>query len=179
MTDIELRLPDWIKRYVKDDRHPVLSTARILALKVLNRINNQYWVEWAYEMLLAGFETENLIILTGMMEPFDYFEMQNLTGKVLAELNLDYTNKDKVIIQYTSYLTQQALLGTESIMKVLSELRNVYIELDYYDLLQEFYFLYYAKEDLIESEVQWYVNGVDRGNIDQVIRNYFKQWGHN
>jgi len=32
---------------------------------------------------------------------------------------------------------------------------------------------------LIESDVQWYVNGVDRENIDQVILNYFKEWGQN
>lgn len=40
---------------------PVKSTAEILALKALNRDINKTWVDWAVEMLMAGFDTENCI----------------------------------------------------------------------------------------------------------------------
>lgn len=34
----------------------------------------------------------------------------------------------------------------------------------------DFYLLYFAKDDLNESEIQWCWNGADRTNIDQIIR---------
>ena len=36
----------------------VKSTLEILALKALNRDINKTWVDWAVEMLIAGFDTE-------------------------------------------------------------------------------------------------------------------------
>ena len=68
---------------------PVASTAEILAYKALNRDIGRSWVDWAIEMLFAGFETEHLIILAGETEPYNQFKLQELTNKVLSELQLD------------------------------------------------------------------------------------------
>jgi len=51
----------------------VKSTTEILAFKALNRDINKTWVDWAVEMLMAGFDTENLTILAGEFEPFNQF----------------------------------------------------------------------------------------------------------
>ena len=61
---------------------PVKSTTEILALKALNRDIDKFWVNWAVDMLLAGFDTENLIILAGESEPFNQFQLEllHLTG---------------------------------------------------------------------------------------------------
>lgn len=40
----------------------------------------------------------------------------------------------------------------------------------------DFYLLYFAKDDLNESEIQWYWNGADRINIDQIIRKVFEDY---
>lgn len=40
----------------------------------------------------------------------------------------------------------------------------------------DFYLLYFAKDDLNESEVQWYWNGADRINIDLIIKNAFQYY---
>jgi len=155
---------------------PVAATAEVLAYKVLNRLTDKAWVDWAYSMLVAGFETEHLLILAGMQEPLEYFEMRSLTDNVLAELRLDYSNTDEVIANYASYLSKQGLTNEIPSFKVLKMLADVYIELDYYAALEHFYYLYYAKEDLEYSVDQWYLNGVDRSNIDQTITDYFQQW---
>lgn len=155
---------------------PIAATAEVLAYKILNRLTDKGWIEWAYNMLGADFETEHLLILAGMQQPLEYFEMRTLTDNVLAELRLDYSNTDEVIANYTSYLVKQGLTYQMKPFKVLERLTDIYIELDYYAPLSHFYDLYYAREDLQYGEEQWYVNGVDRSNIDQTINDYFKEW---
>jgi hypothetical protein len=74
---------------------PVKSTAEILAFKALNRDVDKTWVDWAVDMLIAGFDTEHLTILAGESEPFNQFQMQELAEKVLVELQLDYSDNSE------------------------------------------------------------------------------------
>lgn len=152
------------------------STAEVLVYKALIRDFDKIWVNWAIEMLLNGFDTEHLVILAGMSEPFDYFEMQTLTTKVLNELGLDYSNKLKSVYDYISYLINLCFENKIKPIAVLTEIMHLYLELNYESSIQHFYFLYYAKADLMVDEIQWYINGVDRSNIDETIHNYFKEW---
>ena len=41
---------------------------------------------------------------------------------------------------------------------------------------RDFYRLYFAKEDLNEVSVQWYWDGADRINIDQIIKENFQKY---
>ncbi|WP_131537755.1 hypothetical protein [Pedobacter nototheniae] len=151
-------------------------TAEVLAYKALNRDFDKNWINWAIEMLINGFDTEHLVILAGMSEPFDYFEMQALTTKVLNELGLDYSNKLKSGYDYISYLINLCFENKIKPIAALREIMDLYLELSHESSIQHFYFLYYAKVDLIEDEVQWYIDGVDRSNIDETILNYFREW---
>ncbi|MHA4896237.1 hypothetical protein ACXZ1K_15905 [Pedobacter sp. PWIIR3] len=155
---------------------PIPSTAQVLAYKILNRVTDKVWIDWAYEMLIAGYDTEHLLILAGMSMPLEHFEMQKLTSKVFSELDLDYSDTDRVLTKYASYLASESLNNDLAPMIVLSELKNIYLELDHCKPLQDFYLLFYAKVDLLDSEDQWYINGVDRSNIDATIANFFKEW---
>lgn len=155
---------------------PVASTAEILAFKALNRNADKRWVDWAVDMLMEGFDTEYLVILAGMSSPFDQFEMQRITDKALQENELYYSDKNKVITQYVCYLLEKGLKGDIPSFTILNILKEIYLELDYEGSLQQFYLLYYAKDDLQYSEVQWYVNGVDRNNIEEAIMIYFTEW---
>jgi len=76
---------------------PVKTTAEILAFKALNRDVDKTWVDWAVELLMAGYNTEHLTILAGESEPFNQFQMQELANKVLEELQLDYSDKEQTI----------------------------------------------------------------------------------
>ena len=46
------------------------------------------------------------------------------------------------------------------------------MEKEYFD----FYLLYFAKDDLTESENQWYWDGANRSNIDDIITEQFVKW---
>lgn len=158
---------------------PVKSTAEILAFKALNRDINKNWVDWAVEMLMAGFDTENLAILAGEFEPYNQFQLQDLTTKVLDELQLDYSDKDQTIKNYACYLIDKSLGGELDNFKVLDTLKDICIELDYAKYLYDFYSLYFAKDDLSYSENQWYWDGATRENIEKIITDYFVNWKAN
>lgn len=155
---------------------PVKLTYEILANKVLNRSVDKIWVEWAYQMLLAGFDNENLIILAGETAPYNEFELRELTNKIFDELHLDYSDKEKIIKNYASYLIDKVIAGEMESIQVLNILKDICIELDLESYLYHFYSLYYAKTDLHDSENQWYIDGVDRSNIDSTIADYFTKW---
>ncbi len=155
---------------------PVKSTSEILAYKVLNRNVDKTWIDWAVDMLMAGFDTENLTMLAGESAPFNQFQMQELTDRVLTELQLDYSDKHKIIKNYTCYLIDKSLDGEIDNLKVLNILKDICIELNYEKYLYDFYTLYFAKDDLSYSENQWYWDGATRENIDKIINAYFTTW---
>jgi hypothetical protein len=155
---------------------PIESTAEILGLKALNRNVDEKWIIWAVDMLVAGFENENLIILAGEGKPFNQFQLQGLVEKVIDELHLDYSDQEQTIKNYASYLIGKALNKQIDAYVVLNILKDICIELDYVGYLYDFFSLYFAKEDLQYSEDQWYWNGASRENIDQIITDYFIKW---
>ena len=157
----------------------VKTTPAILAYKALNRNIDKFCIDWAVNMLMNGFDTEHLIILAGISAPYDQFELQALTDKVLLELGMDYSNKDEVIKGYVRYLIETGAEEEPNItssLKLLRELRDLYYELDYDRNLLVFFNLYYGVDDLQQDEVQWYVDDMDRGNMLSVIKNTFAQW---
>jgi hypothetical protein len=154
----------------------IKSTSEILAFKILNRDIGKIWIDWAIDMLMAGFNTKNLVILAGESEPFNQFQLQKLTDKVLDELHLDYSDKKLIIKNYVFYLIDKALKGEIENNEVLKILKDICIELDYENYLYDFYLLYFAKDDLSDSENQWYWNGATRNNIDKIIKDYFNKW---
>jgi hypothetical protein len=88
----------------------VFSTYKILKSKLLNRDVDEEWVDWALEMMEAGYKSVNLHILAGITRPYNQFELRNLTENVLRDLNLDYSNEDKVFRDYAHFLIE-TLLG--------------------------------------------------------------------
>lgn len=151
----------------------VKSTSEILAFKVLNRNVNNVWINWAIEMLIAGYNSESLLFLAGENENTNQFELQNLANKTLDELGLDFSDKDKVINDYVYYLIDEAILGKKSYLSVLRALKDLCVELGYISFLYDFYSLYYAQEDLKFYTHQWYWKNANRENINQIIIDYF------
>ena len=154
----------------------VLSTYRILKAKAFNENVDEPWIDWAIEMIEAGYESENLYMLAGETKPYNQFELHELTNKLFQDLRLDFSDKDEVIRNYVYYLISNSVEHPETYYKALRELREICLQLDYDSRYMDFYLLYFAKDDLMVDEVQWYWEGANRENIDQIIRDKFKQW---
>ncbi len=155
---------------------PIESTCEILAWKHFNLAVDEKWIQWAVEMLIEGFETEHLIELAGILKPYNQHELRHLTDKVFEELNLDYSNQNDVLTNYITFLGKQILKGERDLLKSLSILKDIHIGNDYLEEIQDFWCLYWAKTDLEISEVQWYWDGANRSNIDQICLQYFEDW---
>lgn len=154
----------------------VLSTYKILKGKAFNENIDGTWVDWALEMMEAGFESDNLYILAGITKPFNQFELHELTRKVLEDLGFSYADKDAILKNYVYYLISSSVDHPETYYKTLLELKNLCQDLGLDSAYMDFYLLYYVKDDLRVDEVQWYWNGANRQNIDQIIKDYFRKW---
>lgn len=153
---------------------PVLSTYKILRNKVLNGDIDENWVIWAQEMIEAGFESINLYELAGIDKPYNQFELVVLTDIVLKDLQLDYSDPDVVIRDYVYFIIKVGLNDADNYLPVLREIKDICIDLGMEGQYMDFYLLYFAKDDLIYSENQWYWPDANRQNIDSIVRERFQ-----
>lgn len=157
-------------------RQPVLSTYKILKEKAFNSDIDETWIDWAIEMMEAGFESDNLYELAGISRPYNQFELHDLTNKVLNDLSLDYSDRKLVIKNYVYFIITNSVNIPEAYIGTLRELKDICIDLDMEKEYFDFYLLYFAKDDLTESENQWYWDGANRSNIDEIITEQFVKW---
>jgi len=155
-------------------KEPVLSTYKILKEKACNADIDESWTDWAIEMIQAGYEADSLYQLAGISKPVNQFELQDLTDKVLKDLQLDYSDKRKAIKNYAYFLAKSNLDNREKYYEVLKEFRGIYYELDMDSEFQDLVLLYWAKDDLIYDENQHYWDGANRINIDNIIKEQFE-----
>lgn len=144
--------------------------------KAFNEDIDESWIDWAVGMIEADFESDNLYILAGEIRPYNQFELQALTNKVLEDLNLNFSDKSKVIRDYVYFLVTKAVDNPSTYSKTLRELRDICIGLDLDKEYMDFYLLYYAKNDLADSENQWFWEGADKQNIDTIIKGEFEKF---
>jgi len=155
-------------------REPVLSTYKILKAKAFNSDIDESWVDWAIEMMEAGYESDSLYQLAGTLKPYNQFELQVLTTQVLKDLQLDFSDKRKALKNYVYYLITSNLDKPENYYRVLGELRDIYYELDMDVEYQDLALLYWAKDDLLYADYQHYWEGANKGNIDTIIKDKFE-----
>lgn len=153
---------------------PVLSTYRILKEKACNSNIDESWVDWAIEMLQAGYEVDSLYQLAGITKPFNQFELHDLTNKVLQDLQLDYSDKKGILKNYIYFLITSNIDKPNKYFEVLMEFRDIYYEMDMDSEFQDLALLYWAKDDLISSETQYYWDGANKANIDVIIKQQFE-----
>ncbi len=158
---------------------PVSSTAKILLFKFEGKPVNNQWVEWATEMLIAGFDTEELRMLAAENEPCDQVKMKTLTDRIFSDLYLNYSNEHELILNYVLYLVDLTLRNKVTITDTLDRISYYYDDTDelYKELLQ-FQLFNWAKQDFFYgNDVSGYVSGsINRHNIDQAILRYFEEW---
>ncbi len=154
----------------------VLSTHIILKNKAFNHDFDESWVDWAIDMIEAGFNSENLYTLAATSKPYNQTALQALTSKVLQDFNLTYSNKQLVVKKYVYHIITNAIYKTNNYFRALRELKDICISLDYDDTYMPFYLLYFAKVELAEYDKQWYWDGADKTNIDQIITTQFAEW---
>lgn len=158
------------------------STYRILAYKELSGfIEYDLIVDWAMDMLQYGYETSNILILSGLSKPVTSFEIEPYFTAALSELGLNSISI-KGEDSYALYLWSEVhiLLTGTNVRKQLYRLCQACIDFDYPIMLMDFYNLYWAWGDLEYYEggkTQYYwEKELDLNNIEQYIINHAKEW---
>lgn len=155
-------------------KYPVLLTYKILKEKAYNSDINESWIDWAIEMIEAGYESINLYELAGTTRPYNQFELQDLTTRIFKDFNLDFSDKTETLKNYVYFLITSNIDKPEKYNKVLRELRDIYYELDMDSEYQDLALLYWAKDDLLYDNYQDYWDGANRENIDGIIKEQFE-----
>lgn len=159
-----------------DYMQPVSSTAKVIWHKAFERHSDMLWINWAIDMIEAGFQSENLYILAGCTPPFEPSVMNDLTTAVLKDLSIDYTDKQMATKNYAYSLIKKALADPAKLADTLYQLQEFYYITGKEKIYRDFYFLYFAYEELNELGIQFYWEGATRKNIDTIIRNRFLGW---
>ena len=155
-----------------------LTTAELLVQRVLNHSVTEAWVNWASAMLAAGHDTPHLRQFAASVATYEdnQFALWEMVDRCLAELGLEWQDRDKVLHDYGVELVQMLVDGRRSQAEALRRLDGVWSELDAQRNLLEFAQLYWAVLDLERHEAtdQW--PGATRENIDDIIRQTALDW---
>jgi hypothetical protein len=151
----------------------VKSTYKVLAQKVLKQTIAEDCIDWALEMIEAGFESEHLYILAGLSVSTNRFELDEIINKTLKELSIDNDTDEEIIQGYVYYLTSEAFESNIPAKVALNKLRKLCQDRNYDDDLLPFYLLACAQVELDELGVQFYWKDADKSNIDSIIRDKF------
>lgn len=133
------------------------------------------WVQWAIDMLEAGYDTEHLRILAGETPPYNCWYTGPLTDNVFNELGINLADKQVITHNYICYVLLEAITGKKNAIKALEILQQLFID-DIAEDLYDFYRLYWAWQDLEYDVNQHYWPGATEKNIEYLTLDYFKQW---
>jgi hypothetical protein len=156
--------------------HKVKSTYKVLGEKALQQDSAEGWIDWALEMMEAGYESEHLFMLAGLSTSLNRFEFDDVVNRTLKELSLDKYTEEEKIRGYVYYYASEALNGKMSTKAVLNKLRIACQSRDYDQILYPFYLLAYAQEEQEEFGVQFYWQEAGSDELDSVINNQFQKW---
>jgi len=151
-------------------------TYQVVAYTEVPDFNTNICVDWAFEMIAAGYDTPSLLILAGLNKPTNYFQTIEYLNAALKELRLEVKTGDEGVVSYSSYFIKQMAKGE----KVKENLKKVYKYCqshDYESSIYDFYLLYWAWDDLdYGNEYQCYWEGANKDNIEAIVVKTAKDW---
>lgn len=132
-------------------------------------------VHWAKDLKEKGVGTRNIISLASMEKPINGHATRFLVSSALKELGLAEKNGNEAIIS-RAYFHMQQIIADISLRKNLKDLMNLAVETDLNYSLTSFFQLHYAWEELEELGFNYYYDGADLNNIEQVVKNQAHNW---
>lgn len=132
-------------------------------------------IDWAIELIGKGIETENVLIVASFSKPVDREEIKPYITGALKELNLPEKYGEYSLVANAHYYLEQILNDCE-IRKNLSKLYEICLNADMDIRLMPFYLLYHGWDELEQIGANYYFEGADLDNIEQVIKLQAKIW---
>lgn len=141
-----------------------------------SRGNANDCVDWAINAMCCGEDSPSLRILAGLTPPLSSFEVREYASKALRELEIEIPQGAEAISAYARDLVEEIVNSPETMQRNLRILCDMCIAEDYQEDIYDFYMLRWAFVDLQQEEVQWYWDGADRSNIQELVLNRCRDW---
>lgn len=132
-------------------------------------------IDWAIELIRNGRDSENILIVASFSKPVAREEIKPYISGALKELNLNEKYGDYSIIANAHYYLEQ-ILNDYEIRKNLRKLYEICLNADMDQRLIPFYLLYHAWGDLEEIGENYYYEGADLKNIEEVLKKQAQIW---
>jgi hypothetical protein len=155
----------------------MVTTAQILAEKALRKTCDEQCVEWAIGLLESGHQSIATCRMAAKLRPHNHFELASLRDQILDELKVDCTSNDDAIVMYTFELLSHANDGTIEVDTAIDIVKELYESNGLEpDEIQDFYWLYFARDELKDQGFQYYLPDADRSNIDQITHDRIREF---
>lgn len=141
----------------------------------LETFNYDLTIDWAIELIEKGIETENLLILASFSKPVDGYEIKPYVSAALNDLNLEEKYGEfSIVAEVHFYLNE--LIKSTSVREHLNQLYQLSLKYNREVGLDTFYRLYHAWLELDDFGVNYYYEGANLENIEQVIKEQAQIW---
>jgi len=154
----------------------VPSTMNILIAKFENEEMGNECIDWANEMLCAGYTSANLVQFSKLSPDDDYIKFIGYLNVILDEFKLDIISIEDLLKSYGIHIATQAINDERTIIDVLEEFESLFSYYQYY-IFYDFPFLCEAYRQLkTEGEQYIWNEELDFRNKDEYIKSYLKKW---
>jgi len=157
-------------------KKPIDLTYKVAAYEVIDDFNPDCCIDWATQMILNGFNSDSLFILSSLEKPANYFETINYLQDAFKSLELEFKNDLDGIFSYAYYLLNE-IAKNNHIKENLDTLRNFCISKDYADEIFDFYLLSWAWHDInagIDQQEYW--PEANQQNIKNIVKLEANKW---
>jgi hypothetical protein len=143
--------------------------------KELEHFDYSKAIDWAIDLIRQGKETDNVLMLASFSEPIDRFEIRPYVTNVLNDFGLEELDYKSAVIAETHYHLNE-ILNDRQIRKNLQSLYQLCEDNDYESGLMNFYLIYHGWDELEEIGVNYYFEGADLDNIEEVLKKEARKW---
>ncbi len=155
-----------------DEQHTIRM---IQGHKELEHFDYSKAVDWAIDLIRQGKETDNVLMLASFTRPIDRFEIRPYVTNVLNDFGLEELDSKSAAIVEVHYHMNEILNGR----KVRNNLHSLYqlcLDNDYEPGLMNFYLIYHGWDELEEIGANYYFEGADLDNIEEVLKKEARKW---
>ena len=139
----------------------------ISATKAFRQLLSEDYVDWAGEMLVAGYDSYSLCILAGLDRRASSFETENYFARALKELNLSLPDPDAAVRVYGCEIAQQILDGKITAQDGVRKLSHICVGLIY----EPDFIGWYELEEALDSILYGHPYGeVTLENFDELTK---------
>jgi hypothetical protein len=152
----------------------------IQAHMALDQFEYDVTIDWAIDLIEQGKETENILILASFSKPVDAIEIRPYVNSVLLDLGLDERKGDDAVNSKIQFHLIE-IINENQIRKNLNLLYKLFLDKDCFSNddkygLMPFYLLYHGWDELESIGVNYYFEGADLNNIEEVIQEQATNW---